>query len=133
MRLGMDWEKIYRDLKRMNWLILLILSLVSYVLMGPSLTFGVILGGLIIMANFHVFQRSIRRTFSPKGVMQTTKVTIIAKYYFRLLGLGVIIYVLITHGWVDPVGLAVGLSTVVISIVSLGIRRAWKTRTGVAT
>ena len=58
--------------------------------------------------------------------------SIIAKYYLRLLALGVIIYFLITRGWVDPVGLAVGLSTVVISIVTLGIYLARKTYTGEA-
>ena len=129
----MDWDKIYRELKRLNWLILLILSLISYFLMSHSLTLGIILGGLVIMTNFHVFQHTIRRAFSPQGVMQTAKISIIAKYYFRLLALGIIIYILITQGWVDPVGLALGLSTVVISIVSLGVRRAWKTRTGEAT
>lgn len=129
----MDWEEIYKHLKKLNWLILLILSLVSYVLLSHALTFGIILGGLIIMANFHVFQHTIRRSFSPEGVMHTPKVAIIAKYYFRLLALGIIIYIFITRGWVDPVGLGIGLSTVVISIVSLGIGRAWKTRTGEAT
>jgi len=129
----MDWDKIYRELKKLNWLILLILSSISYFLMSHSLTLGIILGGLVIMTNFHVFQHTIRRTFSPQGVMQTAKISIIAKYYFRLLALGIIIYILITQGWVDPVGLALGLSTVVISIVSLGVRRALKTRTGEAT
>ena len=129
----MDWDKIYRELKRLNWLILLILSLISYFLMSHSLTLGIILGGLVIMTNFHVFQHTIRRAFSPQGIMQAAKISIIAKYYFRLLALGIIIYILITRGWVDPVGLALGLSTVVISIVSLGVRRAWKTRTGEAT
>ncbi len=129
----MDWDKIYRELKRLNWLILLTLSLISYFLMSHSLTLGIILGGLVIMTNFHVFQHTIRRAFSPQGIMQAAKISIIAKYYFRLLALGIIIYILITRGWVDPVGLALGLSTVVISIVSLGVRRAWKTRTGEAT
>ncbi len=101
--------------------------------MSRSLTIGVILGGLIIIVNFKVFQHTIRSAFSPEGVMKMRKMSIIAKYYFRLLALGVIIYFLISNGWVDPVGLAIGLSTVVISIVSFGINRAWKTFTGEET
>jgi len=86
---------------------------------------GVILGGFIIIANFKVFQHTICCAFSPQGIMRKKKISIIAKYYLRLLALGIIIYILITRGWVDPVGLAVGLSTVVISIVSFGISSAW--------
>jgi hypothetical protein len=120
----MDWETLYTEIKKLNWQVLLILSLLSYFLMSASLTFGVILGGFIIMANFHVFQHSIRRAFCPERLVITTKISVIVKYYFRLLGLGIIFYALIPRGWVHPVGLAVGLSTVVISIISLAIKRA---------
>ena len=122
----MDWEKVYGDLRKLNWFILLTLGIISYFLMRHSFTTGIILGGLIIIANFHVFQYTFRSVFSPEGVMKTTKVSVLVKYYFRLLVLGIIIYFLITRGWVDPIGLTIGLSTVVISIVIFGIKRAFK-------
>ncbi len=128
----MDWKTLYKDLSTRNWLILLFLSSSSFFMMSNSLTLGVILGGLVIIVNFNILQRTICRAFSSEGIM-TGKITVILKYYLRLLALGVIIYVLITKGWVDPVGLAVGLSTVVISIVSLGFSRAWKTYSSEAT
>ncbi|MFC1533892.1 ATP synthase subunit I [Thermodesulfobacteriota bacterium] len=122
----MDWETIYRDIRRRNWIILLILSSTSYFLMSQANTTGIILGGLIIIANFKVFQHTICRAFSHQGMMKMKKASIIVKYYFRLLALGILIYILINSGWVDPVGLAIGLSTVVISIVSFGVNSAWK-------
>ncbi len=128
----MEWEKIYRDLKLRNWIILLLLSSISYFLMNHSVTLGIILGGLIIMVNFRLFQNTIRKAFSPKGVMQRINITVILKFYFRLLALGIILYILIARMGIDPVGLAIGLSTVVISIVSLGITRAWKEHAGEA-
>ena len=128
----MDWKTLYRDLSTRNWLILLFLSSISFFVMSNSLTLGVILGGLVIIVNFNILQRTICRAFSSERIM-TGKITVILKYYLRLLALGVIIYVLITKGWVDPVGLAIGLSTVVISIVSFGISRAWKTYSTEAT
>ena len=129
----MDWEKTYKDLKRLNWFSLLIMSLLSYFLLSSFFTLGIILGGFIIIANFKVLQHTIRRGFSSQGVMNASKFIIIVKYYLRLLALGVVICYLIKRGWVDPVGLAVGLSTVVISIVSFGIKTAFKTVTGEAT
>lgn len=100
--------------------------------MSHSLTLGIILGGLVIILNFNILQHTIHKAFSPEGVM-TRKFTVILKYYMRLLALGIIIYVLITHGWVDPIGLAIGLSTVVISIISYGISSAWKNYSKEAT
>jgi hypothetical protein len=129
----MDWEKVYRELKKLNWFSLFIMTLVSYFLLSSSFTLGIILGGFIIIANFKVLQHTIRRGFSAQGVMSASKVFIILKYYLRLLVLGAVVCYVIKRGWVDPVGLAVGLSTVFISIVSFGIRTALKTVTGGAT
>ena len=120
----MDWEIIYEDLKANNWIILLILSSISYFLLSPAQTLGTILGGLIIIANFKVFQHTIRKAFSSDGVLKGRRLSIIAKYYFRLLILGIIIFFLISKGLVDPVGLAIGLSTIVISVLVLGISLA---------
>jgi hypothetical protein len=128
-----DWESIYKDLKLRNWIILLVFSAMSFFLMSPAFTFGIIIGGLIIILNFRLFQNTLRRAFSSDGVMEGKKISIILKYFFRLLALGIILFILITRVRVDPVGLAIGLSTVVISIVSLGINRAWKAYTREAT
>ncbi len=128
----MDWEKLVKQLRAQNWIILMILGIASFFLMSSTFTLGIILGGLIIIANFNVLQHTIRSSFSPDGVMKNNKLAIVAKYYFRLAILAVIIYILITNGWVNPIGLAIGLSIVVFSIVSIGIRAVWKTSSGEA-
>ena len=46
--------------------------------------------------------------------------------------MAVILYILISSGRVDPVGLVIGLSTVVVSIINIGIRGFWKTLSGEA-
>jgi len=113
----------------LNWLVLLCFSLASYFSMGPFWTTGVLLGGLIAIVNFTVLQHTVRRAFSPEGVHQGARFSIVGKYYLRLLALGVILYVLIAKEWIDPLGLAVGLSTVVLSIIGLGIGLALRIRT----
>ena len=116
-----DWEYLFRKLKTLNWVILLVLASLSYCCMTATFTLGIIVGGFIIMMNFHVFQRTIRKGFTPSGLFHGSKASIIGKYYLRLAALGVIIYLLIGSRWVHPVGLAIGLSIVVIGIVGLGI------------
>jgi hypothetical protein len=129
----MDWKTLHRELACLNWMILLVLASLSYFLLSPALTTGVILGGFIIIANFNVMQHTICRAFYRQGKGKSMKASIIGKYYLRLLALGIVIYVLITNGWADPIGLAIGLSTVVFSIVVFGITMALKAKFREAT
>jgi hypothetical protein len=128
----MDWKRLHKLLSTLHWIILLILACASALWMPSAFTGGVILGGIIAIANFHVLQHTIRSAFLPQGNMKRGKFSIILKYYLRLLALGVIIYVLLKKGFVHPVGLAVGISIIVFSIIGLGINLAFKSKTGEA-
>ncbi|MDZ7698887.1 MAG: ATP synthase subunit I [Deltaproteobacteria bacterium] len=123
----MERGRFLNELKKSNWVTLMVLGALSFFFMKPMFTLGVILGGLTIIANFGVLQHTIYRAFSDQGAMKAKKMVLIGKYYFRLAITGLIIYIVITNGLVDPIGLAIGLSTVVISIVNIGIRSLWRT------
>jgi hypothetical protein len=128
----MDWKPLHKRLSMLNWVILLILACASALWMPSAFTSGVVLGGLIAIANFHVLQHTIQGVFSAQGNMKKGKFSIILKYYMRLLALGAVIYVLLKKGFVDPVGLAVGVSLIVFSIIGVGINLALKSKTGEA-
>jgi len=115
----MDGEKLFRNLRSLNWGILLLLAAVSYFLMEQAFTLGILVGGLMIIANFNILKHTIQKGFSTDGILQPKKASIIVKSYLRLAAMGALIYLLITRQWVHPVGLAIGLSIVVISIVSI--------------
>lgn len=117
----MDWDSLYKYLKSLNWIVILILAALSYFFMNNAFTTGVIVGGFMVMANFHLLQHTIRQGFSPDQSKNPGKASVIVKYYLRLIAMGVLIYFFISQHWVDPIGLTVGLSTVVISIAALGI------------
>jgi hypothetical protein len=120
----MEWKTLYRELRSLNWVILLILSSASLAFWGRPQALGVFVGGVIIIANFGLLQHTISRAFLNDGTMRRGKASIITKYYFRLLGLGLVLYFLVAKGRVDPVGMAVGLSTISLSIVIVGIQKA---------
>lgn len=128
----MDWDKLVKILRTQNWIILMILGSASFFFMSSPFTLGIILGGLIIIANFNVLQHTIRCAFSSEGLLGAKKMSIILKYYLRLAVIGILLYFLITEKWVNPVGLAIGLSTVMISIVGFGVKMIWKTPSGKA-
>ena len=118
----MEWKILYRDLRRMNWLILLLLASASCFVMSPAFTAGIIIGGLMVMVNFHVLQHIIRQVFFPDSSRKKRKRSVIIMYYIRLAAMGILIYFFLAQKWIDPVGLTVGLSVVVIGIVSIGIQ-----------
>ncbi len=64
----------------------------------------------------HTFKRPLAQTFKRKS----RKISIFLYYYFRLSVLGVVIFILLKHKLVHPVGLIIGLSTVVIAITVVG-------------
>ena len=128
----MDWKDISKYLHAQSWVILLILGSLSFFFMRPAFTLGVILGGLIIIANFNVLQSTIRGAFTPEGTMMNKRRAIVAKYYLRLAILGLIIYILVTNELVDIVGLLIGLSIIVLNILIIGIRFAIKISSGEA-
>lgn len=125
-----DWEETYRTLKKRNWIILALLSSFSYFLFNPILAAGVAFGGLVAIASFGAMQRTVRRAFAVDRRENRKKGLIIFKVFLRLFLLGAVLYILITKVKIDPVGLAIGLSTVVLGIVSLGVSQAWRMRPG---
>jgi len=122
----MEWPDTYRVLKKRSWIILCFLTALSIFLRNAALTTGVILGGLVTIINFDVLQRYILRSFASGETVKVKKVWVVGKFYLRFLALGAVLYALIRFDWVDPVGLAAGLSTVVFSIISFGIHNACK-------
>ena len=123
----MNPDKLLQKIRFYNWMILMITGSLSFLFMSATFTLGVILGGLIIIGNFRLLQNTIRAAFPAGGGMKRNKGTIIIKFYFRLAILGLIIYMLITNGWVNPLGLTAGLSIVVITILYVGIQAVFRT------
>jgi hypothetical protein len=121
-----------KTLHAQNWILLLILGAASAVWMAPPFTMGLILGGLLMIANFRLLEQGMRAAFTMDGPVKVKKRSILVKYYFRLAILGIIIYIVITNGWVNPVGLVIGLSIVVFSIIQLAVRAVGKTSSGEA-
>ncbi|MFO8089076.1 MAG: ATP synthase subunit I [Desulfatiglandaceae bacterium] len=122
-----EHREIIGFIKTFNWIALFVLGAASFLLMGTTFTSGLIFGGLLIILNFSIFERSIRLAFSTSSGFRFRKATAIVKYYIRLILMGVVIYILLKHAWVHPVGLLLGLSIVVISIIALGIKLLMKT------
>jgi hypothetical protein len=112
----MDIQKrILTFVTRSNWILFLAASVLGFMLLPTDFAKGVLFGGLLVTVNFHLLAGTLRKALTPPHLASHNLV--IAKYFLRFIGSGFIIFVLIAGKFVNPVGLVIGLSVVVISIM----------------
>ncbi len=100
---------------RTNWVLFVVASVAAWQLASPGFAKGILFGGLLVTVNFHLLARTLKRSLTPPYLASHN--SILAKYYLRFLISGVIIFLLIAGKVVNPVGLLLGLSVVVASIM----------------
>ncbi len=117
----MNREQTLDEISARNWWVLMIIGGISFFCMAPVFTLGVFMGGLIVIANFNSLHKTIDRTFLKDMPLHRKKISIILNFYFRLAMIVTIVYILCNIGKVDILGVAVGLSVVIISIVTIAV------------
>jgi hypothetical protein len=108
-------ERLLKFVTHSNWILFFVASITGLVLLPPDFARGIIFGGLIVTINFHLLYRTLKKAFSPPSL--SSHRAVLAKYYIRFLISGLIIFVLISGHYVNPLGLFIGLSVVVASIM----------------
>jgi len=118
----MELEQLPATLQRRNWLIYGILLAASLPLANWPLSAGILAGGLVAIAGFAWLQRSLRRLLAenPHGARARYQLGALS----RLLVLAGILALLIVVVKINPVGLAIGLSVVVVNLLWLTLQRA---------
>lgn len=108
-------DPLQKKIEIVNWIILAIIFTLSLIFASFKFALGVLLGGFISIVNFYWMQRSLQGIFDkPAG---NIKGAVIFKYFIRLALSAVILFFLISAGTVNVIGLIIGLSVVMISIV----------------
>ena len=108
-------QRLLKFVTHSNWILFFVASIIGLVLLPPDFARGIIFGGLIVTINFHLLYRTLKKSFRPSRL--SSHRVVLAKYYIRFLISGLIIFVLISGHYVDPLGLFIGLSVVVASIM----------------
>ena len=108
-------QRILTFVTRTNWILFVITSIAGFLLLPFDFALGVFCGGLLVTTNFHLLARTLKRALTPPHLASHNAV--IAKYFLRFTASGFIIFVLIAGHFVNPLGLIIGLSVVVSSIM----------------
>ena len=107
-------ERIVRFASRASWALLLLFIAAGLCFFPFRFTLGIASGGLIAAVNFHLLSRTLKKALNPK--MPARIYVVLGKYYIRFIASGAIIFVLISRGFVHPLGLFMGVSVVVAGI-----------------
>lgn len=108
-------QRLLKLITYTNWILLTMSLIIGLLLTSFEFTMGMLCGGLIVTVNFHLLYRTLRKSLSPSHL--SSYQTVLAKYYIRFLISGIIIFILISQQYVNPLGLFIGLSVVVASIM----------------
>ena len=108
-------QRILKFVTWANWIVFFISSVLGFVFLPADFARGILFGGLLVTVNFHLLARTLKSAFTPPHLSSHNLV--LAKYYLRFLVSGFIIFVLIAGHFVNPLGLVIGLSVVVFSIM----------------
>ncbi|MBT9439772.1 MAG: ATP synthase subunit I [Desulfobacterales bacterium] len=108
-------QRLIKFITITNWILFSIVSIAGFLITTPNFAKGIIFGGLIVTINFHMLYRTLKKAFRPPHLASHN--VILGKYYLRFIVSGFIIFVLISKHYVNPIGLFIGLSIVVASIM----------------
>jgi hypothetical protein len=108
-------QRIIHFVTRSNWVLFAMTSIAGFIVFSRSVALGIVFGGLLVTVNFHLLAKTLKKALTPPHLASHN--VVLAKYYLRFLISGFIIFLLIAGHVVHPVGLVIGLSVVVFSII----------------
>lgn len=116
-------DQLLAEIAYRNWIILIVLVLLSLFWQSWSVTIGVLSGGILVIINYRWMGRSLLKVLNnpqlaaEKGYKRN--------YLFRLLFVTVSIYLLMVRGGIHPLALSVGLSVIVVNLLITTIKRLY--------
>ena len=108
-------QRILKFVTRTNWILFFVASIFGLIVSPLHFAMGIIFGGLIVTVNFHLLHRTLKKALTPPHLASLS--VVLSKYYIRFIVSALIIFILISRHYVHPVGLFIGLSVVVVSII----------------
>ncbi|MGP8049723.1 MAG: ATP synthase subunit I [Desulfobaccales bacterium] len=114
-------------LKIANWLVLAVLVVAGFVFAGQEFALGILVGGLVVIINFHLLHQALHGMLaraaagSPEEAKGRARAYFAARQLLRFFALLLVIFLLVSRGWVNIIGLVLGLSTVVLTLILAAI------------
>jgi len=123
-------EVILRMVQQFNLVIIAVFTVGSWYIIDWNLAQSVLIGGILASISFFLLKRDAEQLIDQvaagsrvQGVKGLAKSSFILKFNGRLLVLGLLLYVLTTKININIIGLVIGLSTVMLSVIIVVLTR----------
>ncbi len=113
-------QRIIKFVTTANWFLFVVGSVLGFINTPVRFAMGILTGALLVTLNFHFLRHTLYRALDPSRGRSARSVlsVVLVKYYIRFAISGIVIFALIKGNIVDPLGLILGLSVVVVSIMA---------------
>ena len=113
-------------LKLANWTILALLVALGYLWQGPQFGLGVLVGGLVVVVNFHWLHRNLKGLLESSSQLSAdqrgqAKAFFAGRQILRFFLVLAVLFLLLRQAWVNVFGLVVGLSTTVLTLMVIAV------------
>jgi hypothetical protein len=119
-------DQLLGEIARRNWVVLTGLVLLSLLWRSVPVTLGVLSGGLVAIGGYLWLHHSLKKVIAAPSRHSARSFKF--SYFVRLGSLAAVLLLLIAVARVNPLGLAAGLSVVVINILWTTLKRLYPTR-----
>ncbi|MBI5558413.1 MAG: ATP synthase subunit I [Deltaproteobacteria bacterium] len=117
---GAQPEFPIRRVEILNWVLAGVLSIGAWFYFPFYIVRSIFIGALLANVSYLFLKKDLKHFLQGKlllsGKVKMAKAQFYIKYYIRLTALGLILYFLVRKQVAHPLGLLIGLSTVVFSI-----------------
>jgi len=113
-------QRIIKFITTANWLLCVVGALLGFINTPVPFAMGILAGSLLVTLNFHLLRHTLCKTLEASSGKSSQSIlsVVLVKYYIRFGISGIVIFALIKGNIVDPLGLILGLSVVVVSIMA---------------
>jgi len=116
----MERDVRLHSLERAQWIVFAILCLGSLIFWDVKVTAGVLLGGIVVIANFKILRRIVEKSFSEEGKTKS----FLAIFGIKFLGLMTVVTLIafMLREVINLLAFLVGLLTVFLTVAVEGMR-----------
>ena len=121
---------ILRMVQQFNLVIIAVFTVGSWYIINWNLAQSVLIGGALASVSFVLLKRDAEQLIDQvaaggqaQGVKGLAKSSFILKFNARLIVLGLLLYMLTTKFNINMIGLVIGLSTVILSVIIVVLTR----------
>ena len=113
-------QRMIKFVTAANWFLFVVGTLLGFINTPARFAMGILTGSLLVTLNFHFLRHTLYKALDPSSRKPSRSIlgVVLIKYYIRFVISGIVIFALIKGNIVDPLGLILGLSVVVVSIMA---------------